>query len=352
MRNDNSLPLKTLVILDKDNCELDTLEVFGALEDTLEQIAANRNLNLELLHILTREANGEHRFNDALRLIDHMNEVEPLFQTGNEAHSEGDARAKMDWLKRTASLSQFYPDVLDTLKKWHALGTNVVTKTDAERLPIIRRVWLTAFNAYNNHELKSPYEIISLYDHIYCKPSLHEPEHAEDFDDYLRDFCHDNNVPFPFARALNRHITVLREEYKPCRDHMQIVHKDFPASPEQILYIGDTYKDGMEARLLDPKVDFAWASYGADWSPRVRDFYAKVGSNQYSYGRDVALQRLEQTQVHVSATLETSMADIFNHFSFGHTNDGREKRRSLADARAQERAVPFREEDFHHSFPG
>ncbi len=324
------LPVKTLVILDKDNCELDTLEVFGALEKTLAKIARSRKLPIELLHDLTREAEGEHRFNDAVRLVDYFNEVEPRFKTDNKKHIKSDISAKQDWLKKTAQLSTFYPGVLDTLKAWHEAGTNVVTKTDCERLPLIRRIWLTALNAYNQHQVKTPYEIIPLYDHIYCKPSLGEPDTAEDFEKYLMDFCASSDVSPSFAAALNDHITVFRDGHKPSQSHMTRILDDYPTKREHILYIGDNYKDGLEAQTIDPAVDFAWAKYGADWKVKVQDFYAKVGSKSYKYGVDEITKMLELHDVKVSLVLENSLADTLDHFDF--RSGWNLPRRSLEDA--------------------
>ncbi|PZP56193.1 MAG: hypothetical protein DI586_04465 [Micavibrio aeruginosavorus] len=323
-------PIKTLVILDKDNCELDTLEVFGALEATLAKIARSRQLPIELLHDLTREAEGEHRFNDAVSLIDHMNEIEPRFKTGKKKHIKSDISAKEDWLKKTSKLSTFYPGVLDTLKAWHDSGTNVVTKTDCERLPLIRRIWLTAINAYNDNQLKTPYEIISLYDHIYCKPSLGEPDNADEFDSYLRQFCQTSDVPPSFAAALNQHITVFRDGHKPSQSHMNVILENYPTRREHILYIGDNYKDGLEAQTVEPAVDFAWARYGADWKPQVRNFYSKVGSKSYRYGVEEIASMLELHGVNVRLVLETSLSDVLKHFDF--QSGWNLPRRTLEDA--------------------
>ena len=337
-RSADELPVKTLVILDKDNCELDTLEVFGVLEQTLAKIAKGRGLPIELLHDLTREAEGEHRFNDAPGLIRHMHEVEPRFKTGQDSDIKTDISAKRDWMDQTARLSRFYPGVLETLKTWHERGTNVVTKTDCERLPLIRRVWLTALNAVHDGQLKTPYEILSLYDRIYCKPSLGEPDREEAFHDYLRDFCETNDFPYHFAAELNRHITIFRDDHKPSLKHMTQILSDFPTKREHILYIGDNYKDGLEAQTVEPAVDFAWAKYGADWKPQVRDFYAKVGSKSYKYGVKEIANMLELHGVNVRLVLETSMADTLDHFDF--RAGWNLPRRSMDEAATLERSSP------------
>lgn len=307
-------PVKKLVILDKDNCELDTLEVFGVLAPVLEMLAKGRGLPLELLHDLTREANGEHRFNDIIGLISHMEMIEPRFRAQSDDHRKIDEQAKEFWLRRSAELSVFYPGVIESLLKWQRVGTNVVTKTDAERLPIIRRVWLTAQNACSTGQLQDASDIIPLYQRIYCKPSLNEPEDEAEFHHFLSAFCTSHQVPEDFAAALNHNIEVFRHGYKPAPDHLKKILGDFNTAPEDAIYIGDSHKDGLEAQSLN--VDFAWSRYGTPWTSETAELYEKVGSKAYKYGTSEVEHQLGLHNVKVAVTLEDSFAEIFRHYEF------------------------------------
>ena len=293
---------KKKVILDLDNCQSDTLEVFYALKDTLSEIAQDRDLPLELLYDLTREAEGEHRFNDAPGLIDYMNRIEPRFKTSNPEHKESDQRAKDKWLNETARRTVAYDGLIESLQAWHAIGTNVVMRTDAERLPVIRRIWLMAFNAAAQGELASPYEILPLYDHIYCSPSFNEPE-REQLPAYLNKFGKDYRIPLDFVHEITSHMTIGKE-VKPSPAFVEKIFSDFCVVPEEVLYVGDSYKDGLEAQCIDGRrIDFAWAKYGADWRDEVRDFYAQVGSRRWRYGIEEIRRQIEEHSVVIDCTL-------------------------------------------------
>ncbi len=329
MRMDTIPPSKKLIISDLDNCLVDSLEIFGTLKKTLADIAQGRNLPLELLYDLTREAEGEHRFNDAVGLIDYMNKIEPRFKTDSAHHQAIDYAAKKEWLETSSSLSTFYPGIADAIHKFHEIGANFVMRTDAERLPVIRRVWLTAFNAAAAGDMESPYDALSLYDRIYCRPSLNDPE-PENFAPYLARFSHAYDVPLDFALALSEHMTV-GAAHKPSPSFIEHILDDFGTSHRETLYLGDSYKDGLEAQCLDGRrVDFAWTLYGADWRNEVRDFYAEVGSKSWRYGREEIRHQLKEHGVRIHHTLENSISDVFNRYSFACGNTAR---RDFATAR-------------------
>jgi phosphoglycolate phosphatase-like HAD superfamily hydrolase len=308
---------KRLVILDLDNTLVDTLRVWGESTCSLiENFSAQRNVKVEIIHDLIREAHGQHRFNDGVSLVDWMNAADPQLQEPGDvslrkAWEIANAGIKRAWLDQSAALTVFYDGVLDSLTAWKTTKTGTVIQTDAEDSAVIRRLWLLGKNAAEAGHLSHPRDILRLIDAVYCQPGI---EHSPLF---LAD------VDFSFISGIRQKMHLWTDRlYKPSHIHLRKILDDFRLSAEEAIYIGDTHKDGAEAKGIAPAVDFAWARYGTPVSQETLSLYSKVGSRSYSYGEDVIQKEMSDRGVRPDIILNDTLSDVLPRFAWKPARNG------------------------------
>lgn len=300
-----------LAILDFDNCVTDTLFVWEkTLSQGLKALCDGELADMSMLYTMTREAHGQHRFNDFPKLIDWMRENQPSMLPKSEEEKERMdsvcASAKEIWYRETKELTKFYPDVVRVLREIDNAGTTIVFQTDCEQAPFVRRLYLCALAATNAQELTHPAQIFDYIDHSYCQPGIVK-------DDPLMHV----HVPEDFVSAALSKCTLWDGlNFKPSHAHIDRILNDHKVSGSETVYLGDTHKDGCEAKLADPQAQFAWCRYGAKVAPKILKFYAEVGSRSYSYGLSTILQMFEEKAIKPDAVLHRNMMEVFEHYDF------------------------------------
>lgn len=302
---------KHLVILDLDNTLVDTLHVWGtSIYSLIEAFSARRSVGVPIIHDLIREAPGQYRFNDGVSLIDWMNEADPQLQEPNDHFlrkqwESANTGIKRSWLEESASLTVFYDGVLDALRTWKQAGTGIAIQTDAEDSAVIRRLWLLGKNAAETGKISHPHDILRLFDAVYCQPGI---EHSPLF---LAD------VDFSFISSLKQKMHLWSDRlYKPSNIHLRKILDDFRIDAPKAVYVGDTHKDGAEAKGLNPAVDFAWARYGTPVKPEILSLYSQVGSRSYSYGEDVVKKEMSDRGIRPDINLDRQLSDLLPRYSW------------------------------------
>lgn len=282
---------KRLIILDLDNTMIDTLHVWGSsLSCLIRNLDAELNIEVSISHDLIRRAHGQHRFNDGVSLVDWMlDPAQGLDIAGDWKKAVGDIQT--EWLHQSAELSVPYAGMIGQLKNWRRAGCKIVIQTDAEDCAVLRRLWWIACHAVRSGDLSKPRDILDLVDKIYCQPSIpYSPRFLSDVADEFREGM----------KALT-HIW-QDKEFKPSVAHLHYILEEQGIEAERAIYVGDSHKDGAEARTL--LIDFAWAQYGARVPSEILSLYAAVGSRNYSYGEQTVLDAMERMGINPALTLE------------------------------------------------
>lgn len=306
----SAAPSKQLAVLDLDNTMIDTLTVWEAgLRPLIDAFSRHYKVDVGIVHELIREAPGQFRFNDGVSLQDWMIDSDPRLREAHESLTSGWAAAgnpiKRDWLRHTAEASVFYEGVLPMLRRWKEIRTGVVIQTDAEDSAVIRRLWLMGKNAAAQGLLESPHEILDLVGRIYCQPGM---THSAQYMD---------GVDLRFTNEMNQKMHRWTDRlFKPAPSHLRRILEDARVKPENAVYVGDTHKDGVEAKSFSARMAFAWASYGAHASSQVLSLYSAVGSKSYMYGHAAIAAELSNRGVVPDATLHHSFHELEQNFDW------------------------------------
>lgn len=301
---------KKLAVLDLDNTLVDTLEVWGrSLDILINDFSVHYKVDKAIIYELIREAPGQYRFNDGVSLQDWMIDADPKLRQAhirlNSDWEKAGNPIKRDWLANSAKHTVFYDGVLDTLKQWKETKTGVAIQTDAEDSAVLRRLWLLAKDATDKRQLASPEELLNLIGPVYCQQGS---SHAGQFLE---------GVELSFMQALHQKMHKWDDRlYKPAASHLRKIVEDAGVGFSDVVYIGDTHKDIIEAKALSPQIDFAWACYGAQITPEVRDLYNEVGSKSYTYGHQEVQREMRNRGVEPDANLQHSFAELNKYYSW------------------------------------
>lgn len=302
---------KTLAVFDLDNTLTDTLTAWAAAITPMARIMAHDfSLDEDMLTEKILAAPSQFRFNDAARLITWL-DGEGLFPRAHDAAEQHKIETtkwalQQSWHSTQKKTVHPYPRALETLDELRAAGTDIALYTDAEASSMIRRLWLMARNARKAGQIRREDDLVNLFDHFYCQPS------AEDDQRILRD------IDLRFVQRVKRNTTLwTTREYKPVPAYMNIIMKDFGATPQKTVMIGDTHNDGGGAVPLG--VSFAWAHYGANIAPEVEAAARRMASGYYKYGAaDISAAFNAQSRPDV--VLQDNIAELRTRFAFGRGN--------------------------------
>ena len=288
------------VILDKDNCEFNRLNVFGNLSRFCRKLQEEFGLRADDIQDYIRNADPEIRFHDGHRLLSGLvNTLDFELQISSRKMS----LLQYEWRQRTKHDTIYYPGVLALLRAWRDAGTLVVTRTDCEALPLIRSLYDLGLNAT---QYQRPEEVLSFYDGISCYQGLLPEETGSEREAYIQHYADAYTIPRSFIDSVlnSENFMIHQGAHKPNPAHLQTMLERFDIDPERALYIGDSPKDGIEAQQLG--IDFAWAAYGTNLSDGLIAFCQRVASPSYPYGRLAAEELFETLAIPRAVSVEDS----------------------------------------------
>jgi phosphoglycolate phosphatase-like HAD superfamily hydrolase len=297
---------KKLVIFDLDNTLTDTLTFWGrATAASLQVLADELKLDDATLRAAVLKAPAQYRFCDFGALVEWLDAEGhlPKAATTEEEYERHALKwcVRQMWFQKQKDMSVFYDGALETLRQIKADGGAIAIYSDTEASALIRRFWLMAYNA-GGRDLEKAHEILNLVDHFYCMPSI------EDDQGILGD------VDVDFVHDLKARLTLWSDKiWKPAPGHTGTILKDFGASPQETLFVGDTDKDGGSARPID--VDFAWYKPGADTAPETIRTAQRLASPLYKYGLQAIIDAFTPLN-EPTVTLDRSLEQLFNSYSF------------------------------------
>jgi FMN phosphatase YigB (HAD superfamily) len=302
---------KTLVVFDLDNTLSDTQSFWCAatwsgIESLCDAFAIPEAKMLASIHA----APAQYRYADFGSLIDWLDANGHLPPPASPAAKiERDAvkwALRQEWFRLQKKMSVFYPGALETLKDLKKQGVSVALHTDAEASSMIRRLWLIAYNARRGGAVKDEHEILDLFDHFYCQPSI------EDDQKILRD------ADLSFVLKMKHKTTIWRDNIrKPKPDHTKIILEDFRTRPKHAIMVGDTDKDGGAARPLG--VDFAWYYKGADVDPEMAKTADRISTAGYLNGAAAIGAAFTKASA-PTHTVKSDLREMFGMFAFAPGN--------------------------------
>lgn len=302
---------KTVVILDMDDTQFAALpRLENCLGRLMTDFAAAHGITSSQVENLVREAHGQHRFNDGAGLVDAIVEADPALRTNNIALSsawkEAQVRIKQDWIYNSHQQTAFFPGVIECLKFWKDKGIKSVIQTDCEHIAVVRNLWMLGTNAVRSGDLESPEQILDLYDHIFCQAGISPSD----------DLLHSIDPTFKL-RAEQKMVAWEDGLYKPSAHHARHMLDVMGAESKDVVYIGDSHKDGAEAKSILPEIDFVWAKYGTKIADKVLDLCRRVASNKFSYGELAISREMQDRQINPLYILENSMSEVLGNFEWG-----------------------------------
>ncbi|MCM2343164.1 MAG: HAD hydrolase-like protein [Alphaproteobacteria bacterium] len=298
---------KELVIFDLDNTLTNSLKCWGeatlaAVRLMVDEFGLDEEKTIEAI----RRAPSQYRFSDFGSLTEWLDRegVLPRPQDPYDQYRKDITKhyLRQIWFQRQKEMTFFYDGTVTALTAIKAQGTATAIYTDTEASSLIRRTWLLARNARKQGQISDEHDLLDLFDHYYCQPSI-----EQDFD-ILKD------VDLPFVHRMKRNMTLWQDlVYKPSIDHGLIILKDFGVPAKRALMVGDTAKDGGSARPL--AMDFAWCRFGAEIDPVTVATAQKIASPKFQYGLAsiVACFNQHSDPTH---TLACDIGELMTHFKF------------------------------------
>lgn len=298
---------KELVVFDLDNTLTNSLQCWGeatlaAVRLLVDQFGIDEEKTIEAI----RRAPSQYRFSDFGSLTEWLDREGALPQPQDpyDRYRKDITKhyARQIWFQRQKEMTFFYEGTVEALNAIKAQGTATAIYTDAEASSLIRRTWLLAHNARQRGEINDEHELLDLFDHYYCQPSI-----ELDFD-ILKD------VDLPFVHRMKRNMTLWQDlVYKPSTDHGLIILQDFGVPAKRALMVGDTAKDGGCARPLG--MDFAWCRFGAEIDPVTVATAQKIASPKFQYGMASIIACFNQHS-DPTHTLRRDLRELMMHFKF------------------------------------
>lgn len=339
---------KELVVFDLDNTLTDSLKCWGeatlaAVRLMVDEFGIDEDKTIEAI----RRAPGQYRFSDFGSLTEWLDRegILPRPEDPCDIYRKDITKhyLRQTWFQQQKNMTLFYEGTVETLRQIKAQGTATALYTDTEASSLIRRMWLLARNARKCGEISDEHDLLDLFDHYYCQPSI---EH---------DFNILKNVDLPFVHRMKRNMTLWQDlVYKPSIDHGLIILKDFGVPAKRALMVGDTAKDGGSARPLG--MDFAWCRFGADIDPVTIATAQKIASPKFQYGLESVAACFNQHS-DPTHTLTGDLRELMAHFRFVkgpafslQAHNGRSLPaypRSGADPQAGTKAAKRMAHDFH-----
>ncbi len=298
---------KQLVVFDLDNTLTDTLRCWAAATSTVvREMVSTFGIERQPLIEAIRRAPTQYRFSDFGSLIDWLDQEKILPQATNQSRQYIKDMTKqylcMIWRQKQKEFTFLYGDTVDTLKSIREHKTATALYTDSDAPSMIARMWLLARTAVAKNELADEIELVTLFDHFYCQPSI-----KDDYD-VLK------NIDPDFVHAMKHNMTLWQDrQYKPSPEHMWVIASDFRTDPAYTLMVGDTSKDGGCARPL--AIDFAWCRFGANVDATTVAIAQEIASPIFQYGLK-AVTACFNAHSAPSRTLRHSLAELQNQYEF------------------------------------
>lgn len=195
-----------------------------------------------------------------------------------------------DFARDLDSRTTAFDGVADTFEAIRAGGGKVVIYTDADAEAFAHRAWLA----------RLPVDKI---DAVFTQPGTPAPAPAMALD----------TPESRYKSALRAKIEALPpDSYKPKPVGFERISAATGAAPDQMVMVGDTYKDGLAAR--NAGVDFAFQKQGADVGQDAIDFMAAI-SPSYPVGVDPTEAKLREHDIRPAAVLERGIPPLLTHFA-------------------------------------
>jgi phosphoglycolate phosphatase-like HAD superfamily hydrolase len=281
----------SVVILDLDNTLFDWVDIWHqSFKAMLDELIRTSGIEQEVLlndfkAVFTRHGTSEYAF--ALEELESLQAKHP----GENITQIYDSAIHAYRSARKDSLALF-PDVEETLQKLKDAGCLLTGYTESM--------------AYYSHYRMRKLGLDRLLDYIYSPADHDLPQGmtAEQIRIYP-------TGQYKLRRTVPRHTP--KGELKPNPEILLQIIRDVAASPEEVLYIGDSLmKDISMAK--DAKVTDAWAKYGI---AQTRPEYELLRRVTHWTASSVEKEKgLSEDQIKPTLTLNQSLADVLPAFSF------------------------------------
>jgi len=281
----------TVVILDLDNTLFDWVEIWcQSFRAMLDELVQHSGIEREILlsdfkAVFTRHATSEYAFAiEELPSLQAKHPGENLAQLYDPAiHAYRSARK---------SALQLFPDVEETLQKLKDAGCLLVGYTESM--------------AYYTHYRMRKLGLDRILDYVYSPEDHDLPQQTTR--EQIRMYPMDE---YTLRRTKHRHTP--KGELKPNPDILLQIIRDVAASPDEVIYIGDSLmKDVSMAR--EAKVTDAWAKYGIAQDRPEYELLRRV--THWTESSVEKEKGLSEDIVKPTFTLSDSLADVLPVFNF------------------------------------
>lgn len=280
------------VVTDLDDTIWDWLKMWhSSFEPYLKRISLEYNIEIDELTSDFKKVHQKYRTSEASFIYKDLETLSKESKTTFELGKNGDKSILHEYYSLKKHHLELYNDVLETLQKIKQEGAMLIGFTESNAF----------FTKYRIKHL----QLDGLFDCIYAPIDFDVPETV--YRHYSEESWETKKTEFRYLAKNTR---------KPAPEILEIIIRDFKASKENTIYIGDKLdKDISMAK--DAGVTSVYAKYGHKIETEQYELLKKVTHwTQEDVDREITFKANHKTMPIADFTLEKSFKEIESYFMF------------------------------------